>query len=76
MWPFAGISVLLHFIMMSNCFSSAVSSFSCQLQGQFNQNGMYKAGDVVLGGVFKVNSFSVFPELSFTVKPKESSCFG
>ncbi|XP_076002181.1 extracellular calcium-sensing receptor-like [Genypterus blacodes] len=37
---------------------------------------MHKAGDVVFGGVFKVNFFSVFPELSFTVKPEDSSCYG
>ncbi|KAM9359542.1 extracellular calcium-sensing receptor-like [Symphorus nematophorus] len=61
-------------------FSSAVSSpmysSSCQLQGQFHLNGMHKAGDVVLGGLFQVHFFSVFPDLSFTSKPQQPTCHG
>ncbi|XP_071396667.1 extracellular calcium-sensing receptor-like [Centroberyx affinis] len=37
---------------------------------------MHKAGDVVLGGLFEVHFFSVFPELSFTSEPQQPSCHG
>ncbi|KAM9358869.1 extracellular calcium-sensing receptor-like [Symphorus nematophorus] len=37
---------------------------------------MHKAGDVVLGGVFKVHLFPVFPDLSFISEPQEPTCHG
>ncbi|XP_045930168.1 extracellular calcium-sensing receptor-like [Micropterus dolomieu] len=37
---------------------------------------MYKAGDVVLGGLFEIHLFSVFPELSFTSEPQQPTCHG
>ncbi|XP_037631936.1 extracellular calcium-sensing receptor-like [Sebastes umbrosus] len=49
-------------------------STSCWLQGQFPLNGMHKAGDVVLGGLFKIHLFSVFPDLSFTSEPQQPPC--
>uniref|UniRef100_A0A3B4VPS1 Extracellular calcium-sensing receptor-like n=1 Tax=Seriola dumerili TaxID=41447 RepID=A0A3B4VPS1_SERDU len=54
--------------------SSALSSPlypSCRLQGQFHLNGMHKAGDVVLGGLFEMNFFSTHPDLSFTSEPQQ-----
>ncbi|XP_037632112.1 extracellular calcium-sensing receptor-like [Sebastes umbrosus] len=35
---------------------------------------MHKAGDVVLGGLFETHFFSVFPDLSFTSEPQQSTC--
>ncbi|XP_037631925.1 extracellular calcium-sensing receptor-like [Sebastes umbrosus] len=35
---------------------------------------MHKAGDMVLGGLFKVHFFSVFPDLSFTSEPQQPIC--
>ncbi|XP_034083749.1 extracellular calcium-sensing receptor-like [Gymnodraco acuticeps] len=37
---------------------------------------MHKAGDVVLGGLFEIHFFSVFPDLSFTSKPQQPICHG
>ncbi|XP_070825802.1 extracellular calcium-sensing receptor-like [Chaetodon trifascialis] len=37
---------------------------------------MHKAGDVVLGGLFQVHFFSVFPDLSFTSEPQPPTCHG
>ncbi|XP_059187513.1 extracellular calcium-sensing receptor-like [Centropristis striata] len=37
---------------------------------------MHKAGDVVLGGLFEIHFFSVFPDLSFTSEPQQPSCHG
>uniref|UniRef100_A0A667X3V9 G-protein coupled receptors family 3 profile domain-containing protein n=1 Tax=Myripristis murdjan TaxID=586833 RepID=A0A667X3V9_9TELE len=55
--------------------SSSLPS-SCQLQKQFHLNGMHKAGDVVLGGLFEIHYHSVFPEISFTWEPQQPSCQG
>ncbi|XP_071396615.1 extracellular calcium-sensing receptor-like [Centroberyx affinis] len=66
-------------MMFSLSFFSPVSSSlssSCRLQGQFLLNGMHKAGDVVLGGLFEVHYSSVFPELSFTSEPQQPRCQG
>uniref|UniRef100_H3C9R3 G-protein coupled receptors family 3 profile domain-containing protein n=1 Tax=Tetraodon nigroviridis TaxID=99883 RepID=H3C9R3_TETNG len=49
---------------------------SCRMQEQFNLSGMHRAGDVVLGGLFQIHFFSVFPDLSFTSKPQHPSCHG
>ena len=51
-------------------------SLSCKLRQKFNLNGMHKAGDVVLGGLFEVHYSSVFPELSFTSEPNQPRCQG
>ncbi|XP_036006155.1 extracellular calcium-sensing receptor-like [Fundulus heteroclitus] len=37
---------------------------------------MDKAGDVILGGLFEIHFFSVFPELSFTSEPQHPTCHG
>lgn len=79
MWAFVEISLLLPIYMCSYSFYSAESSSfysSCQIQGQFPLNGMHKAGDVVLGGLFEIHFFSVFPELSYTSEPQQPTCHG
>lgn len=82
MWAFSNINVflLIYFKLLYSYFSFAVplplNSSSCRLQGQFHLNGMQKAGDVVLGGLFKVHFFSVFSDLSFTSEPKQPTCHG
>ncbi|XP_056334934.1 extracellular calcium-sensing receptor [Danio aesculapii] len=47
---------------------------SCQLQGRFKLNGMYQDGDFILGGLFHVHFFTVFPELSFRMEPQQPYC--
>ncbi|XP_076592096.1 extracellular calcium-sensing receptor-like [Chaetodon auriga] len=68
------------FMFLYSYFSSAVTSplysSSCHLLGQFHLNRMHKAGDVVLGGLFQVHFFSVFPDLSFTSEPQPPTCHG
>ena len=78
MWAF--LELFMYSMLLSSYVSSAVSSplysSSCQLQGQFHLNGMHKAGDVVLGGLFKVHFFSISPDMSFTSEPQETTCHG
>ncbi|XP_043072823.1 extracellular calcium-sensing receptor-like [Puntigrus tetrazona] len=54
--------------------ASVLQSGTCQLQGRFRLNGMYQAGDVILGGLFEVHFLTVFPELSFRTEPKPPYC--
>nr|XP_020443803.1 extracellular calcium-sensing receptor-like [Monopterus albus] len=37
---------------------------------------MHKAGDAILGGLFQIHFFSVFPDLSFTSEPQQPTCHG
>lgn len=81
MWAFIKITLLLliHYMLMYSYIYSAKSSplySSCQIEGQFHLNGMHKAGDLVLGGLFEIHFFSVFPDLSFTSEPEQPTCHG
>ncbi|KAM3615587.1 uncharacterized protein V6R79_004429 [Siganus canaliculatus] len=49
---------------------------SKKVQKQFQLNGMHQPGDVVLGGLFKINFFSANPDLSFTSEPQHPACEG
>ncbi|XP_056230600.1 extracellular calcium-sensing receptor-like [Seriola aureovittata] len=69
------VLMLLYSYFSSAAISDEFSS-SCQLQGQFHLNGMHKAGDVVLGGLFEIHFFAVYPELSFTSEPQQPTCDG
>ncbi|XP_043072824.1 extracellular calcium-sensing receptor-like [Puntigrus tetrazona] len=72
MWITVNICLYLSF----NCISAASNyrSGTCQLQGHFTLNGMYQDGDVILGGLFEVHFFTVFPELSFRTEPESPYC--
>ncbi|KAK2894871.1 hypothetical protein Q8A67_012100 [Cirrhinus molitorella] len=54
--------------------ASIFRSGTCQLQGRFKLNGMYQDGDVILGGLFEVHFFTVFPVLSFRAAPEPPYC--
>lgn len=69
----------IYLILISSSIFFSEFSFlspSCKLWRQFNLNGMHKAGDVILGGLFEVHYSSVFPELTFTLEPHQPSCLG
>ncbi|KAG1927332.1 extracellular calcium-sensing receptor [Pimephales promelas] len=53
---------------------SVLRSGTCQLQGHFRLNGMFKDGDVIFGGLFEVDFLTVFPELSFRTEPEPPYC--
>ncbi|XP_037533772.1 extracellular calcium-sensing receptor-like [Nematolebias whitei] len=61
---------------VSSAASSSLNSTSCLLRGQFHLNGMHKPGDVMLGGLFQVHFFCVFPDLSFNFAPEQLTCYG
>lgn len=58
----------------SSFFLPVFSALSCKIRKHFDLNGMHKAGDVVLGGLFEVHYSFVFPELSFTSEPSQPTC--
>ncbi|XP_058607635.1 extracellular calcium-sensing receptor-like [Onychostoma macrolepis] len=72
MWTTLIICLYLSFKFISA--ASILRSGTCQLQGRFRLNGMYQAGDVILGGLFEVHFLTVFPELSFRTEPKPPYC--
>ncbi|XP_024911007.1 extracellular calcium-sensing receptor-like, partial [Cynoglossus semilaevis] len=76
MVSFQEMSVLLIYVCVFTVRFPSLYSFTCQLQGQFNLNGIHQTGDVILGGLFSVNVFSTVPDLSFTSEPQESVCYG
>uniref|UniRef100_A0A3P8PG54 G-protein coupled receptors family 3 profile domain-containing protein n=1 Tax=Astatotilapia calliptera TaxID=8154 RepID=A0A3P8PG54_ASTCA len=57
-------------------YASSLSSSSCHSRGQFHLNSMQKSGDLILGGLFEVHFFSIFPDLSFTSEPQQPTCHG
>lgn len=73
MWPF--VLSLMMFVSVSFAAASTRHS-SCELQGQFHLNGMHKAGDIILGGLFEIHFFSTFANLTFTSKPQHPTCHG
>nr|XP_043888711.1 extracellular calcium-sensing receptor-like [Solea senegalensis] len=66
-------------LMLFSCLNFAVSSSlyssTCQLQKQFDLNGMHKTGDVSLGGIFRFHFFPGYPDLSFTSEPQHPTCY-
>ncbi|KAJ8332217.1 hypothetical protein SKAU_G00428250 [Synaphobranchus kaupii] len=54
--------------------ASAAPQTACRLRERFRLNGMYRKGDVVLGGLFEVHFLTVFPELSFNSEPEQPTC--
>ncbi|XP_021444165.2 extracellular calcium-sensing receptor [Oncorhynchus mykiss] len=62
--------------LLLNYSSASSTSSSCRLREHFSLNGMYQKGDVILGGLFEVHYFTVFPELSFTSEPQQLYCEG
>uniref|UniRef100_W5M581 Receptor ligand binding region domain-containing protein n=1 Tax=Lepisosteus oculatus TaxID=7918 RepID=W5M581_LEPOC len=47
---------------------------TCRLREEFNLYGLYKEGDIILGGIFEIHFITVYPELSFTAKPEQLRC--
>uniref|UniRef100_A0A3Q3K3H8 G-protein coupled receptors family 3 profile domain-containing protein n=1 Tax=Monopterus albus TaxID=43700 RepID=A0A3Q3K3H8_MONAL len=78
MWAFLNSSLFLPILLYYHfpCSVSSLYSSSCQLQGQFHLNELHKAGDVILGGLFQIHFFSIFPDLSFTSEPQQPTCHG
>uniref|UniRef100_W5M595 Receptor ligand binding region domain-containing protein n=1 Tax=Lepisosteus oculatus TaxID=7918 RepID=W5M595_LEPOC len=46
----------------------------CRIREEFDLNGLYKKGDIILGGIFEIHFITVYPELSFTSKPQQLRC--
>ncbi|XP_069053677.1 extracellular calcium-sensing receptor-like [Lepisosteus oculatus] len=46
----------------------------CKLQENFKLNGLYKKGDVILGGIFEAHLRVTYPQLTFTSIPEKIEC--
>lgn len=69
-------SVGAHMSVLILLFLPLSTSLSCKLQKRFQLNGIHKAGDVVIGGLFEIHFSSVYPELTFTSEPEQPVCTG
>ncbi|XP_058607312.1 extracellular calcium-sensing receptor-like [Onychostoma macrolepis] len=69
-------TLIISLYLPLDCLSAAsiFRSGTCQLQRHFRLNGVYQDGDVILGGLFEVHFFTVFPEQSFRTEPEEPYC--
>lgn len=79
MWALSQVTLSLLRLLSLGChfyFLDCSNLRSCRMQEQFALSGMHRAGDVVLGGLFEIHFFSVFPDLSFTSKPQHPTCHG
>ncbi|XP_039596821.1 extracellular calcium-sensing receptor-like [Polypterus senegalus] len=48
----------------------------CKAQATFELGGLYKNGDIMLGGIFTANFKTIPPELSFRSRPTQLTCEG
>lgn len=64
------------FLFSFSSHTSSTGPLSCRLQKLFNMNGIHKFGDVILGGIFEMNFYTVFSELHFTSEPNDPICHG
>uniref|UniRef100_A0A8C4TJF1 Extracellular calcium-sensing receptor-like n=1 Tax=Erpetoichthys calabaricus TaxID=27687 RepID=A0A8C4TJF1_ERPCA len=55
-------------------YAAALRNMTCNILERFELYGLYKKGDIMLGGIFPVQYFSVPPELSFRSKPDKWKC--
>uniref|UniRef100_A0A8C4X9Y7 Extracellular calcium-sensing receptor-like n=1 Tax=Erpetoichthys calabaricus TaxID=27687 RepID=A0A8C4X9Y7_ERPCA len=46
----------------------------CRIQEKFDLQGLYKKGDIILGGIFEVSFKTIVPDLSFRFKPEKWNC--
>uniref|UniRef100_A0A8C4TG43 Extracellular calcium-sensing receptor-like n=1 Tax=Erpetoichthys calabaricus TaxID=27687 RepID=A0A8C4TG43_ERPCA len=53
---------------------AALIKMTCKILETFDLHGLYKKGDIMLGGIFPVQYLSIPPELSFTSKPNKWKC--
>uniref|UniRef100_A0A8C4TIB5 Extracellular calcium-sensing receptor-like n=1 Tax=Erpetoichthys calabaricus TaxID=27687 RepID=A0A8C4TIB5_ERPCA len=47
---------------------------TCRMMENFELNGLYKDGDIMLGGIFAVNFKTSMPDQSFRAKPEKWNC--
>ena len=64
------------FLFSFSSYLSSAGPLYCKSQRQFNLNGLHKFGDVILGGIFKMNLYTASSELFFTSGPQHPMCFG
>uniref|UniRef100_A0A8C5CFL2 G-protein coupled receptors family 3 profile domain-containing protein n=1 Tax=Gadus morhua TaxID=8049 RepID=A0A8C5CFL2_GADMO len=64
------------FLFSFSSYLSSTGPLYCKSQRQFNLNGLHKFGDVILGGIFKMNLYTASSELFFTSGPQHPMCFG
>ncbi|XP_056334437.1 extracellular calcium-sensing receptor-like [Danio aesculapii] len=69
-------TLYIYLCLSFNCISATLilKPSMCLLQGDFKLTGMYQDGDFILGGLFEVHFFTVFPDLTFTTNPKSPYC--
>uniref|UniRef100_H3AUD6 G-protein coupled receptors family 3 profile domain-containing protein n=1 Tax=Latimeria chalumnae TaxID=7897 RepID=H3AUD6_LATCH len=50
------------------------TKLGCRLQS-LNTNGYNRDGDIIIGGVYPVHTYRIYPETPFTEQPEPASCY-
>uniref|UniRef100_A0A8C4SG62 Extracellular calcium-sensing receptor-like n=1 Tax=Erpetoichthys calabaricus TaxID=27687 RepID=A0A8C4SG62_ERPCA len=62
------------YVFLNLFFKALSGELTCQIQDTFQLQGLYKKGDIMLGGIFEVSFKTKVPDLSFRAKPEEWTC--
>uniref|UniRef100_A0A8C4SLE9 Extracellular calcium-sensing receptor-like n=1 Tax=Erpetoichthys calabaricus TaxID=27687 RepID=A0A8C4SLE9_ERPCA len=63
-----------YFLFLLLEFSAASLEPTCNIKEQFEMQGLYKKGDIIIGGIFEVSFKAILPDLSFHSKPERWKC--
>ncbi|XP_039609128.1 extracellular calcium-sensing receptor-like [Polypterus senegalus] len=71
---FQYIYIFIYPFLTMNALSATSLEPTCNIKEQFEMQGLYKKGDIIIGGIFEVSFKAILPDLSFHSKPERWKC--